>query len=169
MNTISNDMFAIILKDNTEDFQTMHMVSQCDKRLAAIMKPRLERMRTQLVLCRELKSEVYAYVSRKGPSLCMLYDNKWAIRGFVLPNDRDPDYNNGDVDVNVDYHRVKACQKHLFVVTVDVTRMRNGGDNMKLQVQPYTATTGIFKLNRQHWLGYRGGLIKHLLKPPSHA
>ena len=164
MNTISNDMFAIILKDNTEDFQTMHMVSQCDKRLAAIMKPRLERMRTQLGLCFDFKSEVYAFMARKIPRLSPLHNtsSKWAIRGFVLPGERDLDYNNGDVEVQVDYQRVKACQKHLFVVTVDATHMHNGGDNIKLEVQPYTATTGVFKRNRQGWMGYRGGLINHL-------
>ena len=174
--------FAVVFNNNNSstkdsvvniDFQIMlRLLSQCNKQLAAAMQPRLARIRTQLDLCLALKSELYyAYLARQIPRLHVMHDSKWYIRGFVLPNDTDLDYNNGDVEVCVDYHRVKACARHLFIVTVDATHMRHNPDhnnNMTLQVQPYTATTGIFKRNAAPWLGYRNGICAHLFSS-SHA
>ena len=156
----------LILCDD-EDFEAMHRLARCSKAMAAVVRPRLARIRDQLHLCFDLNADLYALLASNIPRLSPLYNNndnkKWSIRAFVLPDNRDLDYNNGDVDIEIDYRAVKACAKHLFFIDVRVEAMHNRQDNMTLQVQPYTPTTGVFKLDHnKHWLGYRGGLINHL-------
>ena len=191
--TILSDLFiARLILGDDDDFEPIHRLSQCSRAMADIARPRLAPIREHLHLCLALKDDLYdclvARVAAAGRKLTPLFvareeddddtaTNHWTRRAFVLPDHADTSYDNGDVEIDIGYRDVKACAKHLFVVNLHVTGMRDPHlttklNNMTLQVQPYTKNTGLFKLITgghpnitQCWLGYRDGIANSIFPP----